>query len=108
MGEGDEGDEGCCQGYDGNCRVRRCRRDDWLEDKRREGSRGGHRGGCCRRIEEECSDTSQEGRKPIHKGTMRVQSQASFQDRQGIANEEVQGDDQLGPFCSELVSLKLD
>merc|ERR1719164_196367 len=88
-----------------------------LKTKDVEGSRRGHRGGCCRRIEkewlfqarrsaqheaeEEASNTSQERRKPIHQGTMRVQSQARFQDRQGIANEEVQGDDQLGPFCSE-------
>merc|ERR1711979_69619 len=52
-----------------------------------------------RRIEleaqEKASDASQEGREPIHKRTMRFQSQASFEDRQGIAYEEAEGDDQL-------------
>merc|ERR1711879_724730 len=56
--------------------------------------------------QEEASDASQERRKPIHQGTMRFQSQACVEDRQGIANEEVEGDDQLGPFRSEPVSLR--
>merc|ERR1712019_118789 len=80
--------------------------------------------GCCGRVEEkwcfqtrrssqpeaqeEACDASQEGSKPIHEGTLRVQSQASVEDRQGTANEKVQGDDQLGPFCSEFASLILD
>merc|ERR1711879_916237 len=75
---------------------------------------GGHRSGCCGRVEEEwrfqtrrsaqpqaqeeACDASQEGGQPIHKGTLRVQSQAGVKDRQGIANEEVQGDDQLRHF----------
>merc|ERR1711861_42131 len=89
----------------------------------REGCNGGHRSGCCGRVEkerffqtrrsaqpeaqEEACDASQEGGKPIHEGTLRVQSQASVQDRQGIANEEVQGDDQLRPFYGAVVSLLL-
>merc|ERR1712211_224383 len=41
----------------------------------------------------------------IHERTMRLQSQASVQDRQGIAYEKVEGDGELKRFCSELVSL---
>merc|ERR1711979_53734 len=72
---------------------------------------GGHRGGCGgtvekerflqarRRVEpeaqEKASDASPQGCEPIHKRAMRVQSQASFEDSQGIAYEEAEGDDQL-------------
>merc|ERR1712039_618516 len=45
--------------------------------------------------QEKASDACQEGGEPIHKRTMRFQSQASFEDRQGIADEEAEGDDQL-------------
>merc|ERR1711976_829566 len=44
--------------------------------------------------QEEACDASQEGSKPIHEGALRLQSQASVQDRQGVANEEAEGDDQ--------------
>merc|ERR1712048_24300 len=72
---------------------------------------GGHRGGCGgpvekerlvqarRRVEpeaqEKASDASPKGCEPIHKRAMRFQSQASIENRQGLADEEVQGDDQL-------------
>merc|ERR1712115_718442 len=75
---------------------------------------GGNRGGCGGSVEEEwflqdrrrleleaqekASDASQEGCEPIHERTMRFQSQASFEDRQGTAYEEVEGDDQLEVF----------
>merc|ERR1712056_80111 len=45
--------------------------------------------------QEKASDASPQGCEPIHKGAMRFQSQASFEDSQGIAYEEVEGDDQL-------------
>merc|ERR1712107_553373 len=85
------------------------------------GHHGGHRRRCRWRVEEEwflqtrgcaqpeaqekTSDASQERGEPIHKGTMRLQSQASVEDCQGIANEEIQGDGQLEAFCSEVASL---
>merc|ERR1711870_148789 len=47
------------------------------------------------KLKKKASDASQEGCEPIHKRTMRFQSQASFEDRQGIAYEEAEGDDQL-------------
>merc|ERR1711976_815675 len=55
--------------------------------------------------QEEACDASQERCEPIHERTMRLQSQASVQDRQGIAYEEAEGDGELKRFCSELVSL---
>merc|ERR1711866_19719 len=79
--------------------------------ERRQGRRGGHRGSCSGRVEKErffqtrrrveheaqekASDASPQGSEPIHKGAMRFQSQASFEDSQGIAYEEVEGDGQL-------------
>merc|ERR1712048_1172640 len=52
-----------------------------------------------RRVEheaqEKASDASPQGCEPIHKRAMRFQSQASFKDSQGIADEEVEGDGQL-------------
>merc|ERR1711941_119307 len=87
------------------------------------GHHGGHRSGGRRRVEEEwflqargcaqseaqeeASDTSQERGEPIHKGTMRLQSQASVEDRAGIANEKVEGDGELESLCSEAASLTL-
>merc|ERR1711879_868105 len=81
------------------------------EGEGRKGHHGGNRGGCGGSIEEEwllqdrrrveleaqekASNASQEGCEPIHKRTVRFQSQASFEDRQGIAYEEAEGDDQL-------------
>merc|ERR1712146_615106 len=119
--ESNEGDEGRSQGYDGKRSVQRCSRDDRPEGQGREGHHGGHRSGCRRRVEEErllqargcaqseaqeeASDASQERGEPIHKGTMCLQSQACVEDRQGIANEEVEGDGQLGSLYSEIVSL---
>merc|ERR1712146_552570 len=112
---------GGSQGYDGKRSVQRRSRDDRPEGQGREGHHGGHRRRCRRRIEEEwflqtrgcaqteaqeeASDASQERGEPIHKGTMRLQSQACVEDRQGIANEEVEGDGQLGSLYSEIVSL---
>merc|ERR1712048_1079992 len=109
--EGNEGDEGRSPGHDGNRSVQRCSGDDRPEGERRQGRCGGHRGSCGRRVEkerllqtrrrveheaqEEASDASPQGCEPIHKGAMRFQSQASFEDSQGIAYEEVEGDDQL-------------
>merc|ERR1711912_211419 len=108
-------------GYDGKRSVQRCSRDDRPEGPRRKGHHGGHRSGGRRRVEEEwflqtrrcaqseaqeeASDASQERGEPIHKGTMCLQSQACVEDRQGIADEEVEGDDQLESLCSEIVSL---
>merc|ERR1712151_1014132 len=123
--ESNEGDEGCSQGNDGKCGVQRRSGDDRPEGEGREGCHGGHRCGCCGRVEEEwffqtcgiaeleaqeeASDASQEGSQSIHEGTMRVQGQASVEDRQGTANEEVAGDDQLiRALCSEVVSLISD
>merc|ERR1711879_602127 len=87
----------------------------------REGCRGGHRRDCRRRVEEkwflqtrgcveleaqeEACDASQERCEPIHERTMRLQSQASVQDCQGIAHEKIKGDGELKRFASELVSL---
>merc|ERR1712115_571453 len=87
---------------------------DWPEGEGRKGHHGGNRGGCGGSVEEEwfvqdrrraeleaqekASDASQEGCEPIHKRAMRFQSQASFEDRQGIAYEEAEGDDQLEAF----------
>merc|ERR1712060_525609 len=113
------GDEGRSQGHDGKCSVQRCGGDDRPEGEGRKGHHGGNRGGCGGSVEEEwllqdrrrveleaeekASDASQEGRKPIHKRTARFQSQASFEDRQGLANEEAEGDDQLEAFeCVEM------
>merc|ERR1712185_813751 len=95
----------------------RCSRDDRPEGQRCEGHHGGHRSGCRRRVEEEwllqtrgcaqseaqeeASDASQERGEPIHKGTMCLQSQACVEDREGIANEEIEGDGQLESLCSE-------
>merc|ERR1712146_583541 len=45
--------------------------------------------------QEKASDASPQGCEPIHGGAMRFQSQASLEDSQGIAYEEVEGDDQL-------------
>merc|ERR1712061_654357 len=45
--------------------------------------------------QEKTSDASPQGCEPIHKRAMRFQSQASFEDSQGIAHEEVEGDGQL-------------
>merc|ERR1712151_1482001 len=103
-------------------RVQRCGGDDRPEGEGRKGHHGGHRGSCGgsaeeewfvqdrRRVEleaqEEASDASQEGCEPIHERAMRFQSQASFEDRQGIANEEVEGDDQLEAF--EYVKMKIN
>merc|ERR1712187_668633 len=56
--------------------------------------------------EEKASDASQEGCEPIHKRTLRFQSQASFEDRQGTANEEAEGDDKLEAF--ECVEMKIN
>merc|ERR1711948_245151 len=42
---------------------------------------------------------------PLHKGTMRLQSQACVEDRQGAANEEVQGDGELESACCEIENL---
>merc|ERR1712186_246260 len=116
--ESNEGDEGRSPGHDGNRSVQRCRGDDRPEGERRQGRRGGHRGSCGgtvekerffqarRRVEHEAqektSDASPQGCEPIHKRAMRVQSQASFEDSQGIAYEEAEGDDQLdGPRARE-------
>merc|ERR1712170_103562 len=49
----------------------------------------------------EASDASQERCEPLHKGTMRLQSQAYVEDRQGVANEEIQGDGELESRCCE-------
>merc|ERR1719436_426609 len=119
--ESNEGDEGRSQRHDCKCSVQRCRRDDWLEGEGREGRHGGHRSDCRRRVEkewflqacgcvepeaqEEACDASQERCEPIHERTMRLQSQASVQDRQGITYEEIEGNGELNRFCSELVSL---
>merc|ERR1712023_302945 len=102
--ESTEGDEGRSQGYDGKRSVQRCSRDDRPEGQGREGHHGGHRRRCRWRVEEEwflqtrgcaqpeaqeeAGDASQERGEPIHKGTMRLQSQACVEDRQGIANEK--------------------
>merc|ERR1711976_375041 len=112
--ESNEGDEGRSQGHDGKCSVQRCGGDDRPEGEGRKGHHGGNRGGCGGSVEEEwflqdrrrleletqekASDASQEGCEPIHERTMRFQSQASFEDRQGTAYEEVEGDDQLEAF----------
>merc|ERR1712014_160403 len=105
--------------------VQRRSGDDWPKSEGRKGCHGGHRCGCGGRVEEEwffqtcrsaeleaqeeASDASQEGSQSIHEGTMCVQGQASVEDRQGIANEEAKGDDQLiGALCSEVVSLISD
>merc|ERR1712139_451898 len=45
--------------------------------------------------QEEASSPSSQGHQSIHKGAMRVQGQASFQDSSRFAHEEVEGDDQL-------------
>merc|ERR1712019_145550 len=109
------------QRYDGKCSVQRCSRDDGPEGEGCERRHGGHRSGCRRGVEEEwrlqtrrcaepeaqeeASDASQERGEPLHKGTMRLQSQACVEDRQGVANEEVQGDGELESHCCEMVSL---
>merc|ERR1712232_1254415 len=114
-------DEGRSQGYDGKRSVQRCGRDDRPEGQGREGHHGGHRSGCRRRVEEEwrlqtrgcaqpeaqeeASDASQERGESLYKGTMRLQSQACLEDRQGVANEEVQGDGELESLCCEILSL---
>merc|ERR1712048_998392 len=60
--------------------------------------------GCAQlEAQEEASDASQERGEPIHERAMRLQSQASVQDRQGLADEEVEGDGELKRFYSELV-----
>merc|ERR1712048_191532 len=113
---------GRSQGHDGKCSVQRCGGDDRPEGEGREGHHGGHRCSCGGSVEEEwfvqdrrrveleaqekASDASQEGCEPIHKRTMRFQSQASFEDRQGIADEEAEGDDQLEAF--EYVKMKIN
>merc|ERR1712151_60516 len=85
---GNEGDEGLS--HDGKCSVRRgCGGP--VEKERLVQTR--------RRVEpeaqEKASDASPKGCEPIHKRAMRFQSQASIENRQGLADEEVQGDDQL-------------
>merc|ERR1712187_752241 len=55
--------------------------------------------------QEEASDASQERGESLYKGTMRLQSQACLEDRQGVANEEVQRDGELESLCCEILSL---
>merc|ERR1711918_184543 len=42
-------------------------------------------------VEEEASNSSQEGHQPIHQGTLRVQSQACLKDGEGTCHEEAEG-----------------
>merc|ERR1712146_755656 len=50
--------------------------------------------------EEEASDPCPQGRQSVHQGTLRLQGQACFEDRQGVTDEEVQGNDQLSSVAS--------
>merc|ERR1712203_430539 len=51
--------------------------------------------------EEEASNSSTQGRQPLHQGAMRVQGKAGLQDRACIGHEEVEGDGELGyNFCT--------
>merc|ERR1712146_586679 len=83
----------------------------WLEVEGSEGCDGGPDRACSggakedrvlqarRRVEheaeEEASDTCPQGRESVHEGTLRLQGQACVEDREGPADEEAQGDDQL-------------
>merc|ERR1712151_537008 len=121
--ESHEGDEGFCHVGIG-CVQLSCR-DDWLEGEGRQGRRR-RLGGRCRRrveenwivqarwrveleVEEEAFNASAQGCESLHQGAMRLQGQASVQDREGVPHEETQGIDQLRwkiseSFCERPVS----
>merc|ERR1740127_145029 len=104
-----EGDEGLSHVRIG-CMQLSCR-DDWPEGEGRQGRRGGlgrSRGrgveekwnvqACWRvelEVEEEACDASAQRCESFHQGAMRLQSQASVQDSEGVPHEETEGVDQL-------------
>merc|ERR1712060_308425 len=82
--ESDEGSERCkrWKGHDSNSRVPvRCR-NHRLETEGCEGSRGGHGGRSSRSVEKETRNTWAQRRQPFHERALRLQSQASIQDRE--------------------------
>merc|ERR1712048_1437613 len=110
------------QGHDGNGSLPVRGRINWLEIEGRERSRGGlHRrssrsvekgwlfqGRRCAQLEAqtETCNTCAQGCQPIHERALRLQSQASIQNREGIPDEKAQGVDQLtmqtfGNHCTE-------
>merc|ERR1711865_188714 len=112
MGPSDEGDEGKGRHedrwrHDPNSRACICGRDQWFEDQAGEGSRGGSYDGCMRsnqktrkfqagrhaqhEVEEEACHRGKEGHQPFHRGTLRLQGQASIEDCQSPCHEETQG-----------------
>merc|ERR1712107_88970 len=54
--------------------------------------------------EEEARAACAQGREPVHEGALCLQGEASFEDGEGAANEEAEGDDQLssGADCIAL------
>merc|ERR1712048_1479253 len=97
-------------------------RDDWLEGEGRQGRRRRPGGRCRRRgeenwivqacwrveleVEEEACNTSAQRCESFHQGAMRLQGQASVQDRESVPDEETQGIDQLRSKVSESVLLQ--
>merc|ERR1712190_234357 len=111
--ESDEGSERCkrWKGHDSNSRVPvRCR-NHRLETEGCEGSRGGHGGRSSRSVEKgwlfqdcrcaqleaeaETRNTCAQRRHPFHERALRLQSQASIQDREGTSDEKAQRDGEL-------------
>merc|ERR1712187_235054 len=83
------------QSYDGNSCIQVGGGIDWPKGEGREGSNGGL-DGCgskCAEFEAEAEacDTRTERRESIHKGTLRLQGQASIQDGEGASHEKAQG-----------------
>merc|ERR1711953_1030964 len=88
----------------------RCR-NHWLEIEGREGSRGGHGGRSSRSVEKgwlfqdcrcaqleaeaETCNTCAQRRQPFHERALRLQSQASIQDREGTSDEKVEDHGEL-------------
>merc|ERR1712176_663972 len=117
--ESHEGSERCkrWKGHDSNSRVPvRCR-NHRLEAEGREGSYGGLDGRSSRSVEKgwlfqdcRCAQleaevktchTCAQGRQPFHERTVRVQSQASIQDREGTSDEKAEriGELMLRTLC---------
>merc|ERR1711953_843998 len=114
--EGHESNESCerCQGregYDSYSCVQVSGRVYWFESQRSEGNNGGLDGRGSRSVEKgrllqdcrcaqleaeaETCNTCAQRRQPFHERALRLQSQASIQDRKGTSNEKAQRDGEL-------------
>merc|ERR1712217_259301 len=110
--------------HDSNSRVPvRCL-DHWLEAEGREGSYGGLDGRSSRSVEEgwlfqdcrcaqfeaevETCHTCAQGRQPFHERAVRLQSQASIQDREGTSDEKAErvGELMLRALCGPCLDFR--